>query len=218
MLINEAKWIGNEVAHLPVSAFPMLNMASGDRTFRETDQPYVEQHIFAPARAAQREVLHADIKNAEGVDVVCDVTTPAGQAALRALGVNSVLCTNMFEHIDGSLTEAAQTLVDLVPVGGYLIVTGPHEYGYHADPIDNGYRPTPAEFAGLFGDRVQVIKAELVRCRRLAFYYTNLGVNWWKLPAKVLLPFRLGFRTWRDVVLTSHRRASASCVVLRRVG
>jgi hypothetical protein len=39
---------------------------------------------------------------------------------------------------------------EIVSPGGYIIISVPYSYPYHADPIDTYFRPSPAELASLF--------------------------------------------------------------------
>jgi hypothetical protein len=55
----------------------------------------------------------------------------------------------MFEHVQ-SRPELARRLGEMLPSGGVLVLTVPNSYPYHADPMDNGFRPDPAERAALF--------------------------------------------------------------------
>ena len=82
----------------------------------------------------------------------------------------------MLEHLEMPPAVAAQNLLELVPVGGHLIVTVPKVYGYHPDPIDNRYRPAPDELAGLFQGH-DVLQCTAVRGRsQIVEYARNKGL------------------------------------------
>jgi hypothetical protein len=59
------------------------------------------------------------------------------------------LLTNVLEHISDR-DSLAKICLEFIPVGGYLFVSVPYSYPYHADPIDTYYRPTLSEIAHLF--------------------------------------------------------------------
>src|SRR5439155_585361 len=118
-------------------------------------QPWIDELIFAPARAAGRTVLHLDAKSAEGVDIVADLSDRLAISGLAAGGFRSILCSNLLEHVVDR-TQIALALLEIVPQRGYLFVSGPYRYPLHPDPIDSMFRPTPRELAGLFpGTRLQ---------------------------------------------------------------
>ena len=57
-----------------------------------------------------------------------------------------------------------------MPAGGYLVVSVPHSYPFHADPIDTLFRPSPGPKSWrLFGpDFVPVVT------------HTLVDVTWWR--------------------------------------
>ena len=100
MLTNEAKWIGNALSELPLRiASPCLNLGSSTANFRAVLQPHIERYVIAPAKARGMQFIHADIKEAPGVDIVGDIYDPDFQAQLSALAPGSILCCNMLEHV-----------------------------------------------------------------------------------------------------------------------
>ena len=152
MRTSEAQWIGQALARIEG---PLLNLGSSTGAFRTQAKPHIDQHVFAPLRARNIQIIHADMKDAPGVDIVGDVLDPAFQRHLTTLGVRSLLVSNLLEHVSDP-QAVAQACRLILPHGGTVCVTGPYDYPYHADPIDTMYRPTPQEFAELF-------EGELVR-------------------------------------------------------
>ncbi|HYJ53336.1 MAG TPA: hypothetical protein VEW04_09190, partial [Allosphingosinicella sp.] len=55
---------------------PLLNLGSSTGAFRSSAKPHVEARLFAPLREAGVEVVHCDLKEGEGVDVVGDILDP----------------------------------------------------------------------------------------------------------------------------------------------
>jgi hypothetical protein len=150
MLAAEAKWIGETLRSLPVDAIsPCLNLGSSTAAFRTEVQGYIHEHIIAPNEARGVRFIHADLKNAPGVDVAGDIFDPECQAELAALCPASILCCNMLEHVRDR-TELARICRRIVQPGGQLIISAPYSFPYHADPIDTYFRPEPAELAELF--------------------------------------------------------------------
>jgi len=128
---------------------PLLNLGSSTRVFREETKPHIERELLAPLRAAGIEVVHSDLKQDDGVDVAGDILDPAVRDDLGARGFGALLIANMLEHVRDRAAVAA-ACEEIVGPGGLILATVPRSFPYHADPIDSGYRPAPAQLAGLF--------------------------------------------------------------------
>jgi hypothetical protein len=177
MLTAEAKWVARVVTALPADAFPLLNVGSQTREFRERDQPAIESQVFAPLRASGRAVVHTDLREGDGIDVSGDLTDGAFRVDLMSsYGIRSILCCNVLEHVpDPSLL--ASSLAGLVDAtGGHMIVTVPRSFPYHPDPIDTMFRPSPADLARMVAPLVEVSSAE-VRAGRLPGYVVSRAVR-----------------------------------------
>lgn len=152
MRTGEARHIGELLNELPAEAIsPCLNLGSATRAFRENDQPHIDQYLFRPLKSRAVEVIHADLKEGEGVDIVGDIYDLSVHEKIRALNPRLILCCNMFEHV-GDRELLAALLADLVPKRGYVLLTVPFSYPIHYDPIDTYFRPSPEELAALFPD------------------------------------------------------------------
>jgi len=152
MLKVEARWIAARLAAIPDDElFPLLNVGSSTHEFRTRTQPYVDDTIFAPLRARGGAVVHLDVKRDPGVDLVGDLADPAFLDELAAMRFKSVLICNLFEHV-AERAPICEAILHIVAPGGYVIVTGPHDYPYHEDPIDTMFRPTVDEMAAHFPD------------------------------------------------------------------
>jgi hypothetical protein len=139
---------------------PMLNVGSSTAAFRTTSSPHIEGELFGPLRAQGISVCHLDRKAADGVDVSGDIFDPELRQDLAARGFRCLLLCNVLEHVRDRAGLAA-ACEEIVGRGGLILVTVPASYPYHADPIDNFYRPSPAELAGLF-QRSELRRAETV--------------------------------------------------------
>lgn len=150
MLVNEADWIARELGRIPdEQLFPLLNVGSATEEFRTRTQPHIDEIVFAPLQPRGGRVWHADLKAAPGVDIVGDLCAPITVRRVRELGIRSALVSNVLEHVL-DLGRLAAVIGDLIPRGGYIIVTGPHRFPHHPDPIDNGFRPDPGVVVALF--------------------------------------------------------------------
>lgn len=132
------------------NASPLLNLGSSDAKFREAAKPHIEARLFAPLRRAGVELVHSDLRSAPGVDVVGGILDPGVGDRLKAMGFRSVLLSNLLEHV-GDPAAVAAACEDIVGAGGLILASVPSSFPYHADPLDTGFRPSPAELAGLFG-------------------------------------------------------------------
>ncbi|HKE44004.1 MAG TPA: hypothetical protein VKB41_05645 [Steroidobacteraceae bacterium] len=161
MRAEEAQVIGDLLRGLEVAAIsPLVNIGSSTRSFRTTAQPHIEERIFGPLAARGVKVFHADLKAADGVDLVGNALEPEFRARIQQLGPKAVLCSNVLEHVS-DVADFAAALEELTPPGGFLLVTAPCSYPYHLDPIDNGFRPDPRALVATFR-RCTPVRAQLV--------------------------------------------------------
>jgi SAM-dependent methyltransferase len=140
---------------------PLLNLGSSTRHFREVIKPHVESELFAPLREAGVKVVHSDLKKDEGVDFAGDILDPKVMRRLKGMGFKCVLLSNLLEHVRDreAVTAACEKIVG---PGGFILATVPSSYPYHADPIDTGYRPSPAELAAAFKRSEPLIIEEIM--------------------------------------------------------
>ncbi len=223
MLMNEAIWIGRALSALPLSeASPCLNLGSSAGDFRKITQPWIQRHVIAPAEARGVRFIHADIKDAPGVDIAGDIFDPAFQARLAASEPNAILCCNMFEHVLDR-QKLADVCMKLVRPGGHIIVSVPRSYPYHLDPIDTYFRPTPSAIAEFFST-CQIVTSEVVLEHT---YWTEISalpvrqrlVELVKMAAHLFIPF-YKWNRWKTrlhPLLWLFRRYRVSIVVLREI-
>jgi SAM-dependent methyltransferase len=214
----EARWLAAQLRELPADALsPMLNVGSSTRHFREVKQPWIARDVFAPLGERGCRVVHLDMKMDDGVDLCGDLMDAAFQERVASLGARSVFCSNVLEHVTEPARLAAQ-LEAIVPPGGYLIVTVPRRFPYHPDPIDTLFRPDVETLHALF-PRSRLVAGEIVDCGTI---WDTMGRSWPQLVARVAwLPlFFVQHQRWignAKKLRALRSRASATCVVLRRV-
>lgn len=150
MLRNEAVWFGERLRALDARHLsPLLNVGSASAEFRTVTQPYIEDQIFGPLRRRGVAVEHLDLRAAEGVDIVGDLADADLVASLAKRRYRAVMSCSLLEHVpDPDLV--CRRLERLVQPGGYLLISVPHRFPYHPDPIDTMFRPSPAELTSRF--------------------------------------------------------------------
>lgn len=188
MLLEEAKWIGKEILGLSKKGDKILNIGSSSEEFRTKIQPHVEKYIFKPLRENDILVIHTDIANEIGVDIVGDLTKPEFINQLKRNKYDFILCSNLLEH----LTEKkpiVDAILEILPKESKAIITVPYNYPYHLDPIDTMYRPTPKKLHQLFF-KTKLVKWEIVKGKSIN--KNNSSINYWqKLKATPIILFKL---------------------------
>jgi hypothetical protein len=150
VLIREAEWIAAQLGRVPDRELsPLLNLGSSTEDFGTRQQPHVSQLVFEPLRRRGTRVVNVDVKREAGVDIVGDICEPAVAQRVREAGVRAALVSNLLEHVPDP-AAMARAVLDVVPAGGVIVVTGPRRFPYHPDPIDNRFRPDAAQAAELF--------------------------------------------------------------------
>lgn len=215
MLKEEACWFGQKMAGMePSRVFPMCNIGSSSESHRREVQPWIDELIFRPVQARGR-VVHLDMKQSPGVDLVGDLSDPNFLERLKSMSFQSVFCSNLLEHVENPM-ELCQIITSILPEGGLLFASCPHRYPYHPDPIDTLFRPGISELAAMFPGMV-IVESQLIDGGRyLGFRAEPVRVA--LLAARCLAPFYRP-RNWllnQGYVPWMFRRVSAVCVILQK--
>ncbi len=219
MFKEEARWLANIIYSLkPNAVFPMVNIGSSNKKFREQEQPWIDELLFKPARIKGYSVIHADMKNDIGVDLVGDLCDVDFLQKLSEMNIQSVLCSNLLEHITNR-EEICQIISSIIPKAGYIFVTVPYQYPYHRDPIDTMFRPDIQELSSLFPD-FKVVNGEILAGGYLVQSTTITPVLYaLAMVIRLMLPIYQPLR-WFDSLkyaLWLFKDISVSCVVLEKV-
>ncbi len=217
MLEAEARWVGEVLKRFDAGKLsPLLNVGSATVEFRQQVQPYIDQWIFAPLAERRVEVHHLDMQEGNGIDLRGDLNDEGFISRLFEHRYRTVLCCNLLEHVTDPSAVCAN-IERLLPDGGYVIVTVPHQFPYHPDPIDTMFRPSPNDLSRLFPS-----------CRVLEGVILDCGTGWDYVardPWKLLLKLRQrlsGLRQHGGVKGTTSflpylfRRFRQTCVVLEK--
>ena len=196
---EEAAWIAETLAAVPTESLgPVLDMGSSDLDFRTTAQPWIQRSIFTPLSARGASVVFCDVKDRRGIDLVADLMAEEGLARLRSVGAKTVLCCNVLEHVPDAAAFAARAGA-LLDGGGRLVVTVPHSYPHHADPIDTMFRPDIHELARLF-DGFDVERAAILATGSYRDDFARRPITlFFRHLLRLPVPF-LGWRQWKRSV------------------
>lgn len=214
----ESKWLGERLARIPdADLFPLLNVGSSTLEFRTRTQPYIDINVFAPLRARGGAVYHADMKPAPGVDLVGNLLDPSFVAQLASLSPRSVLVSNVLEHVSDR-RALCHALLDIAPPGGYLIVSGPHDYPYHPDPIDTMFRPSIQEVVEHFPGTTMIDSAIIDSGNWCQWNKAERGRPLGRTLVRLMVPVYRP-KKWLELVRQSPyllRHIKAFAVVLRK--
>lgn len=219
MNVLEAQWLGQKLATVQdQDLFPMLNVGSSTLEFRTHTQPHIDKHVFAPLRARGGKIFHLDIKRSPGVDICGDLLDPDFLNSLLDLKVKSIMLSNLLEHVE-ERDAICRVVEQIVPQGGYLFVSGPADYPYHADPIDTMFRPTINELHGYFPKTTIVESAVIDSGNWRQWNRKERGRSLARTVVRLMTPFYRPAK-WLEVARQSpyiFRHITAFAVVLRKV-
>ncbi|MCG8576555.1 MAG: hypothetical protein MI810_16875 [Flavobacteriales bacterium] len=174
MLVEESKWIQKALeTEFKEGDFPLLNVGSSRLVFRTETQPHIHNNIFAPLEKKGLKVLHTDIKDDEGVDLVGDLNQKEFREKLSDLGVKSVLCSNLLEHLPQPQL-ICDSILEVLSTGDKIIVTVPYNFPFHNDPIDTMLRPNIQELSAMFPN-TKVLDSAIVEQDRC--FWDDLKAN-----------------------------------------
>jgi SAM-dependent methyltransferase len=182
---------------------PLLNLGSSTRAFREEAKPHIQRELFGPLEAAGVEIVHSDLKPADGVDLAGDILDPAVARNLKSRGFKCVLCANLLEHVRDRAAVAA-ACEEIVGPGGLILATVPSSFPFHADPVDTFYRPAPPALAGLFA-RSEPLLVEALTGPTYAEDLKARDSTVWKELGRTLLFAPIAFARPKSFAARLHR-------------
>jgi len=218
MLKEEAIWISKIFeTQFTNENYPLLNIGSSTEEFREKTQAHIHEIVFKPLLEKSLKVIHTDIKQDNGVDEVGDLNDASFRESLKIIGIKSVLCSNLLEHLERP-QEICHAILDLLNHNDLIIVTVPHYFPFHKDPIDTMLRPDLKALHSLFPG-TGIVEAKIVEEKDC---YKNALLNNHKylviIILRVLFPF-YKFKEWKYIIrdlINMNRTYSACCLLLRK--
>jgi len=191
----ETQWFGNRLAEYVRDGATIINVGSGTAAYRRQTNPHIHHDLFEPLAARNIAVIHVDLKEDDGVDLMGDITDAGFAETLRQYHPAAILCNNLLEHIQDRLAFC-RAMLDILPSDAYIFASVPKSYPYHANPIDTMFRPDVAELAGQFPGTT-LIEGEILECgthRDMNQYYRKIAPRRWvvtkaKRALRVFMPF-----------------------------
>jgi hypothetical protein len=171
MLYEESLWFKNTIQKHTQPGSLVLNIGSSTKEFIEVTQPYIKANLFDEFAKKNCVVKNIDIKQAEGVDLVGDVTDPKFIAQLKSLNASFIICSNLLEHLT-ERTAFCEALVKIMNTDTQLIISVPYNFPYHEDPIDTMYRPDLNELQQAF-PTLKLVEGQIVDCGTYFNYSTK---------------------------------------------
>lgn len=219
MLYEESLWFKETIGRYVKSGSLVLNIGSSTRHFIEVEQPYIKQNIFDELAAKQCIIKNVDIKHAEGVDLVGDVTDKNFIESLKNLNPAIIICSNLLEHLE-SRKPFCEGLMQIMNKETLLFVSVPYSFPYHEDPIDTLYRPNLEELQQAF-DKLILVEGKIVDC---GFYFKQLSKDmdlirsflyFTKNLFRIVMATMLFDKTKFASMIWTVKRISASCAIFK---
>jgi hypothetical protein len=162
LLVKEAQKINGYIeTFLGGKKGIVINIGSSTSEFVDISQPYIRNLVLNPL-SLNFKILNIDIKSQEGVDLVADFTEQNGQEQIKKLEGNLYLISNLLEHIPDYMI-GIESIKSMLKSGDLLILSGPKSFPYHADPIDNMFRPSIKELRQYFENDFEIKDLQIVK-------------------------------------------------------
>ena len=171
MLYEESLWFKNTIQKHAQQGALVLNIGSSTKEFIEITQPYIKANLFDEFAKKNCIVKNIDIKQADGVDFVGDVTDPSFINQLKQQNASFIICSNLLEHL-AERTAFCEALVKIMNSDTKLIISVPYHFPYHEDPIDTMYRPDLNELQLAFPS-LKLVEGQIVDCGSYFNYSTK---------------------------------------------
>jgi hypothetical protein len=217
MLVEESIWLKNVFSqHFSEDNFPLLNIGSSTESFRKEVQPFIYKNVFEPLELKKFKVIHTDIKPMPGVDITGDLNDADFRTTLTGMGVKSILCSNLLEHL-AEPKVICNSILTLLKKGDLILVTVPYRFPFHKDPIDTLLRPTVEELVAYFPGTVVLDSAIVTANDSLRQVFMKNKLYFLKMLIRCCLPF-YKFKEWVNMMKDFsnwNEKFSATCVLLK---
>lgn len=178
MLKKEAKEIGDTLIKITNNLsnkdqIVILNLGSQTKNFIDSRQPYIHSYIFQRFENNPKiRIINVDLQESPGVDITMDLTQEAGYDQLRGHCPDIILTSNLLEHVE-SIDSLISNLANYLNNDYYIVVSGSRFFSYHADPIDNLFRPSKKELRNIFAKFGFILVAHTYKYSLNVFFSTK---------------------------------------------
>lgn len=153
MLLEESVWIGNHIKTIVSNkSYPILNIGSSTKEYRTKRQSFIQENIFNLIDDEENNVVHLDMKAAEGVDLIGDLYDSKFLEILKQYKFKAILLNNILMYLEKEQREKLSLILEnILEKDGYLIVTNSHVFPPAHDPVESYYRASPKKlYSDLF--------------------------------------------------------------------
>lgn len=172
----------------------MLNLGSSTKKFRTITQPHIQSHVVEPIEQMGVDMVHGDLKIADGIDLAGDILDPEYVNLLAKKNFRSIACFNMLQCVPNPKL-AAENLEKIVGAGGIIFVSVSNSYPDGRDPIDNGLRPSVEDLSLLFSSST-MIEGRILKCETFLDELLERPERIFKHFVKLIIPYP-NFSYWR---------------------
>jgi len=208
MFKEEARWINTVFSGIGFkSSTAVLDVGASNLEYRTVAQPHINELIHEPLLAKGFKIDFLDIKPHKGVDLVLDLVSDDLPDSTFSNKYDLIICCNILEHVSRRETFL-QNLLRFSHQGTLLMVTVPHVFPKHNDPIDTMFRPTVKQLTDLIDSyaRCKVIKSEDLAITEKEYYVLN--------PGRILDYLLLRSQRWLARWYIKPLRWKVTCVLL----
>ena len=222
MLVEESFWIAEKIkAILPQEPFPVVNLGSSTLEYRTKSQPFIQKNIFDLFQKEKEQVIHVDLKNAEGIDLAGDLFDPKFRQKLKDLRPKVILCNNLLMYLDfKTRKELAKILQQILGENGWLIITNSHVFPPAHDPKDYFYRATPKKIHSELFQNLELLNHEIVENQFTFLKYLTKNPKVFLIKLiRLFLPFYKTSEWWfllKYYFKNLNKNYSASCLFLQK--
>jgi len=204
MRLQESIFIGNVLKnyHADQKKFEyVINLGSGNVKQLRQNKPWINEYVFAYLKKINTKILHVDTEKFPGVDIIQDLSLPNSLSFCDKLnGSKLFILANVMEHIPKSAHKPfLKKIYKKMNSNDGLIISVPYDYPYHADPIDNMYRPRPNDLKVLLPLKWKA--SEIINAG--SYWEEFINMNTFKKIRKLLKPIWI-FQTPKKY-LENHR-------------
>ena len=222
MLLEESIWVGEKIDEIVLlNSLPILNVGSSTKEYRTQRQSHIQKNIFDLIPNESKNVIHLDMKAADGVDIVGDLYDRNFLEEIKTLKVKCILFNNVLMYLDKKQRKKlSEILNEILEKDGYLIVTNSHVFPPAPDPVESYYRASPDKLQQELFENFNIIDAKIIENNYSFNKQLKARPN--LIPIKIarfLLPF-YKFDEWKFMLnyyLNNYNsNYSASCLFLQK--